>query len=156
LADEFLPYRFEEMVPMGPITQETWNVDWKNAMDNYLESYHVPVGHPGLYRMFTPDYEDQASVPGIARGVSWLRKQESTRWAEGLYQRLIGQVATHYPKISAVAGAFTAHCRIWGLTYFRIKWTSFKCCPSGPGKCAHRAVRTPPRMSTCPDRSAST
>ena len=68
LAEEFLPYRFEDMVPLGPITQETWNVDWKIAMDNYLESYHVPVGHPGLYRMFTPDYEDQASVPGVARG----------------------------------------------------------------------------------------
>ena len=42
-------------------------------MDNYLESYHVPIGHPGLYRMFTPDYEDVASVPGVARGVSWMR-----------------------------------------------------------------------------------
>ena len=100
LAEEFLPYRFEEMVPLGPITQETWNVDWKIAMDNYLESYHVPVGHPGLYRMFTPDYEDQASVPGVARGVSWLRKQESPRWAEGLYQRMIGRVA---PRIQHVA-----------------------------------------------------
>ena len=68
LAEELLPYRLEEMVPIEPITQETWPVDWKIAMDNYLESYHVPIGHPGLNRMFTPDYEDQASVPGVARG----------------------------------------------------------------------------------------
>ena len=26
-------------------------VDWKNLMDNYLEGYHVPVGHPGLQRL---------------------------------------------------------------------------------------------------------
>ena len=98
LAEELLPYRLEEMVPLEPISQETWNVDWKIAMDNYLESYHVPIGHPGLYRMFTPDYEDQASVPGIARGVSWLRDKESPRWAEKLYQRLIGTAAAQLPE----------------------------------------------------------
>jgi len=79
MAADFAPYRFEDMVPLGPITSETWNVDWKIAMDNYLESYHVPIGHPGLFRMFTPDYEDQAGVPGVARGVSWMRDQPSSR-----------------------------------------------------------------------------
>ena len=39
LAEELLPYRLDEMVPLEPITQETWPVDWKIAMDNYLESY---------------------------------------------------------------------------------------------------------------------
>ena len=29
MADEFLPYRFEDMVPLSPISQEIWNVDWK-------------------------------------------------------------------------------------------------------------------------------
>ena len=49
-------------------------------MDNYLESYHVPIGHPGLYRMFTPDYEDQASVPQASRAASsWLRENVSRR-----------------------------------------------------------------------------
>ena len=63
LAEELAPYRFEDMVPLAPISTDVWNVDWKIAMDNYLESYHVPIGHPGLYRMFTPDYEDQAQRP---------------------------------------------------------------------------------------------
>ena len=26
------------------------NVNWKVYIDNYLEGYHVPVAHPGLYR----------------------------------------------------------------------------------------------------------
>ncbi len=47
LAEELAPYRFEDMVPLAPITTDVWNVDWKIAMDNYLESYHVPIGHPG-------------------------------------------------------------------------------------------------------------
>ena len=64
LADELLPYRLQDMVPLGPITEEHWPVDWKLAMDNYLESYHVPIGHPGLFRMFTPDYDDTKGGAG--------------------------------------------------------------------------------------------
>ncbi len=98
LAEELTAYRFEEMVPLGPITTDTWNVDWKIAIDNYLESYHVPIGHPGLNRMFTPDYEDQTAVASVARGVSWLREKESSVWSERMYQRLVGRIATHLPE----------------------------------------------------------
>ena len=38
---DFAPYRFDEMMPLGAIYFEEWDVDWKVAMDNYLESYHV-------------------------------------------------------------------------------------------------------------------
>jgi len=79
-AQDFAPYRFEDMVPLAPLYYEQWDVDWKVAMDNYLESYHVPIGHPGLFRFLTPDYDDQATVPGVARGISWLREQPSSRW----------------------------------------------------------------------------
>ena len=30
---------------------QTWEVNWKVAWDNYLENYHIPVGHPGLFRL---------------------------------------------------------------------------------------------------------
>ncbi len=95
VAAEFAPHRFEQMQPLGPMYIEHWECDWKIAMDNYLESYHVPIGHPGLNRMFTPDYDDQLNLPtGVARGSSWLREQPSSRWSERIYQKLIGQVAT--------------------------------------------------------------
>ncbi len=138
LAEEFLPYRFEEMVPLGPISQEIWPVDWKIAMDNYLESYHVPVGHPGLYRMFTPDYEDQASVPGVARGVSWMRKQDSPRWAEGLYQRMIGDVATHLPEDQRCCWRFYSALPNLGIDVFPDQMDFFQLLPAGPGKCMVR------------------
>jgi phenylpropionate dioxygenase-like ring-hydroxylating dioxygenase large terminal subunit len=140
LAEEFLPYRCEEMVPLGPISSEVWNVDWKIAMDNYLESYHVPIGHPGLYRMFTPDYEDQASVPGIARGVSWLREQESPRWSEGLYQRLITKVATHLPDEQRRCWRFYSALPNLGIDVFPDQMDFFQVLPSGPGKCIIRGA----------------
>jgi len=138
LAEEFLPYRFEDMVPLSPISQETWNVDWKITMDNYLESYHVPIGHPGLYRMFTPDYEDQASVPGVARGISWLREQDSPRWAEGMYQRMVGKTVTHLPEDQRRSWRFYSALPNLGIDVFPDQMDFFQVLPSGPGKCIVR------------------
>ena len=138
LADEFAPYRFKDMVPLSPITTETWNVDWKIAMDNYLESYHVPIGHPGLNRMFTPDYEDQAGVPGVARGVSWFREQPSPRWAERKYQQLVGQVTAHLPEANRRCWRFYSMLPNLGLDVFPEQMDFFQVLPAGPGKCTIR------------------
>ena len=138
LAEEFLPYRFEEMVPLGPISQEVWPVDWKIAMDNYLESYHVPIGHPGLFRMFSPDYDDQANVPGVARGVSWMRDNPSPRWAEGLYQRLIGGIATHLPEDQRKCWRFYSALPNLGIDVFPDQIDFFQVLPDGPGRCIIR------------------
>jgi phenylpropionate dioxygenase-like ring-hydroxylating dioxygenase large terminal subunit len=138
LADELLPYRLQDMVPLGPITQESWPVDWKIAMDNYLESYHVPIGHPGLYRMFTPDYEDQASVPGVARGLSWMREHDSTRWSEGLYQRLIRNTATHLPDNLRRCWRFYSALPNLGIDVFPEQMDFFQVLPDGPGRCIIR------------------
>jgi len=138
LADELAPYRLEDMVPLGPITQESWPVDWKIAMDNYLESYHVPIGHPGLYRMFTPDYEDQKAVPGVARGLSWMREHDSPRWAEGQYQRMIGKVATHLPAELRRCWRFYSALPNLGIDVFPDQMDFFQVLPDGPGRCLIR------------------
>jgi len=140
LADELAPYRLEDMVPLGPITQESWPVDWKIAMDNYLESYHVPIGHPGLYRMFTPDYEDQRAVPGVARGLSWMRERDSPRWAEGRYQRMIGNVATHLPAELRRCWRFYSALPNLGIDVFPDQMDFFQVLPDGPGRCLIRGA----------------
>jgi phenylpropionate dioxygenase-like ring-hydroxylating dioxygenase large terminal subunit len=140
LADELAPYRLEDMVPLGPITQESWPVDWKIAMDNYLESYHVPIGHPGLYRMFTPDYEDQKAVPGVARGLSWMRGHDSPRWAEGQYQRMIGKVATHLPQELRRCWRFYSALPNLGIDVFPDQMDFFQVLPDGPGRCLIRGA----------------
>jgi phenylpropionate dioxygenase-like ring-hydroxylating dioxygenase large terminal subunit len=140
LADELAPYRLQDMVPLGPITQESWPVDWKIAMDNYLESYHVPIGHPGLYRMFTPDYEDQKAVPGVARGLSWMREHDSPRWAEGRYQRMIGKIATHLPAELRRCWRFYSALPNLGIDVFPDQMDFFQVLPDGPGRCLIRGA----------------
>jgi phenylpropionate dioxygenase-like ring-hydroxylating dioxygenase large terminal subunit len=138
LAEELAPYRIAELMPVGPIRSEVWDVDWKIAMDNYLESYHVPVGHPGLARMFTFDYEDQASVPGIGRGISWLRDQPSSRWSERAYQSLMRSVELPLPEAQRYSWRFYSMLPNLGLDLFPDQMDFFQLLPIAPGKCLAR------------------
>jgi phenylpropionate dioxygenase-like ring-hydroxylating dioxygenase large terminal subunit len=91
--DELAAYRPEQMVPTDRIWDVNVPVDWKNVMDNYLEGYHVPVGHPGLYRLFGNSYEVDTRQGNVARAIGWLRDKESANWSERHYQRLRPEVA---------------------------------------------------------------
>jgi phenylpropionate dioxygenase-like ring-hydroxylating dioxygenase large terminal subunit len=135
---ELAPYRFEEMVPLVPVTHEEWDVDWKVAVDNYLESYHVPIGHPGLFRMFRPDFEDHRGANGIATGTAWLREELSPRWPERAYQELVKTTIHHLPE---------SHRRCWrgysmlpnlGMDVYPEVMDIFQVLPRGPGKCVIR------------------
>lgn len=140
LADDFIPYRFQDMVPLTPISTETWNVDWKIAMDNYLESYHVPIGHPGLNRMCTPDYEDQTGARGVARGISWMRDQPSSRWSERLYQKLVRDVSPHLPEENRRCWRFYSMLPNLGVDVYPEQMDFFQVLPAGPGKCLIRSA----------------
>ena len=138
LAD-FAPYQFENMVPLAPMYSEDWDVDWKVAMDNYLESYHVPVGHPGLGRMFTPDYDDQLNLgTGVARGISWLRPQRSPVWSEGLYQAMVEGVTRHLPESNRKCWRFYSMLPNLGIDVYPDQMDFFQVLPRGPGKCRIR------------------
>jgi phenylpropionate dioxygenase-like ring-hydroxylating dioxygenase large terminal subunit len=141
LLEELAPYRFEELVPVQPLFQEEWAVDWKIAMDNYLESYHVPIGHPGLNRMFTPDYEDQRGVPGIGRGISWMRDAPSPRWSERIYQKYVGEVtAAHLPERERRSWRFYSYLPNHGIDVFPEQIDFFQVLPRGPGKALVRSA----------------
>ena len=85
---ELAAYRIAEMKPLGATWQREMAVDWKNVMDNYLEGYHVPVGHPGLFRLFGNSYEVEVREGNVNRAVGVLRDKESANWSERAYQRL--------------------------------------------------------------------
>lgn len=136
--EDFAPYRFETMEPLGPLYVEHWDVDWKIAMDNYLESYHVPIGHPGLFRMFTPDYDDKANLPGVARGISWLRERPSSKWSERMYQQLIGEVAGDLPEAHRRCWSYYSMLPNLGIDVFPEQMDFFQVLPRGPGKCTIR------------------
>jgi phenylpropionate dioxygenase-like ring-hydroxylating dioxygenase large terminal subunit len=83
------PYRPERLVRYG-VGTDVLPINWKNSIDNYLEGYHIPVGHPGLLRLL--DYkrylvETTGSAVSIAR--SPMRNKASNVWQERLYQRLV-------------------------------------------------------------------
>ena len=141
LLEELAPYRLDELVPTQPLYLDEWEVDWKIAMDNYLESYHVPIGHPGLNRLFTPDYEDQRGVPGIARGFSWMREAPSSRWSERVYQKHVAAVtAPHLPEPQRRSWRFYSCLPNLGLDIMPEQMDFFQVLPRGPGKTVIRGA----------------
>jgi phenylpropionate dioxygenase-like ring-hydroxylating dioxygenase large terminal subunit len=141
IAAELAPYRIEEMVPYGELFIEHWEADWKIAMDNYLESYHVPIGHPGLNRMFTPDYDDQRRLaPGVARGNSWMREAPSARWSERCYQRWVAGVSGSLPEPERRCWRFYSVLPNLGIDVFPDQMDFFQVLPRGPGRCTIRGA----------------
>jgi phenylpropionate dioxygenase-like ring-hydroxylating dioxygenase large terminal subunit len=135
IIEELAPYRLEELVPTQPMYFEVWQVDWKIAMDNYLESYHVPIGHPGLNRLFTPDYEDQRGVPGIARGISWMREAPSSRLSERVYQKRVAEVTSaHLPEPNRRSWRFYSCLPNLGIDLMPEQIDFFQVLPHGPGR----------------------
>lgn len=76
LADILRPYRIEDMHADGEPWVESHPVDWKNMMDNYLEGYHVTIGHPGLNRLVEPEYDVTVDVERGWQFATHLLKKE--------------------------------------------------------------------------------
>ena len=79
----------EALRPLGPHSAADTHVDWKNAVDNNLEAYHVPVAHPGLQRLFGHDYRLQVTAHGVSRGGGPVRLRNSASWSERHYLSLL-------------------------------------------------------------------
>lgn len=106
-TEELSPYRLPEMERWATAWNVETGVDWKNVVDNNLEGYHVPVGHPGLFRLFGSRYEIETRPGGVSRAIHWLRDKHSQRWSERHYQILLPAVA-HLPPDRRRAWAYYA------------------------------------------------
>ena len=95
-AGELSLYRIPEMRPLWAPWSKEVEVDWKNVLDNYLEGYHVPASHPGLYDLFGQHYEVEAQPTGVGRALHWVRAEAAKGWSQRAYQRLLPTVA-HLP-----------------------------------------------------------
>ena len=147
IADRFAPYRAEmeayrtaEMVSRGIGWQCDIAVDWKNLIDNYLEGYHVPTGHPGLQRMFGSSYTAEAQPSGVSRQVGIIRDRLSENWSERMYQRIAPQ-PEHLPEERRRAWCYYTLLPNMALDFYPEKVTSFEVLPMGPGQCRLRARR---------------
>jgi len=99
LAKELAPYRIEEMVPAeGVQISEEWACNWKVALDNYLDNYHVPFGHPGLHRLMDNELACTINRHGISFSKSVVRERESHVWSERMYQKLAPHAFADIPE----------------------------------------------------------
>ena len=105
--DALALYRTEEMVPLDGESTRELAVNWKVAVDNNIEAYHVPVGHPGLQRLFGANYTLEVNDHGVSRGGGPLTQgEDSPSWSERWYRRLMPR-PDHLPPE-----------RAWGWYYY--------------------------------------
>ncbi|MDB5430459.1 MAG: hcaE [Caulobacter sp.] len=88
-------YRMEELQPLGRVTLREREVNWKNVSDNYSDSLHITVAHPGLTRLFGASYGLEAA-PWADKMWGRLRQSPSDNWSERRYQAFLPDVA-HLP-----------------------------------------------------------
>jgi choline monooxygenase len=88
LPDRLARYDFENLKPV--VEKETSQpANWKIVVDNYLEGYHVPVGHPGLMRLLDYKNYDVELFDNWAWFDAPLREKPSGNFLERTYQRLV-------------------------------------------------------------------
>jgi phenylpropionate dioxygenase-like ring-hydroxylating dioxygenase large terminal subunit len=99
---EIAPYRFEELKPLAPVRLRPRPLNWKTIADNYSDHLHIPIGHPGLTRLFGKSYRIEAK-DWVDKMEGDLVDKESANPSERAYQRYLPKVA-HLP---------TTHQRKW-------------------------------------------
>lgn len=106
-AHEIAPYRFEELKPIGRLTLRPRRLNWKTIADNYSDGLHIPVGHPGLTRLFGKSYAIEAGAH-VDKMEGDLRDTPSANRSERAYQHLLPDTP-HLPQ---------SHRRKW--LYFKL------------------------------------
>jgi len=92
---EVAPYRFEELRAIGRVTLRPRPLNWKTIADNYSDHLHIPVGHPGLTRLFGRNYRIEAKE-WVDRMEGELVDKPSANPSERAYQRYLPE-AEHLP-----------------------------------------------------------
>ena len=88
-------YPIAEWVPVaGGVQTLTWNCNWKTAVDNNLENYHIPIGHPGYDRLLDVGDEDEMNDKGLALNLSKVSAEPSQNRTERFYQKLVPSAIT--------------------------------------------------------------
>ena len=92
---EVAAYRFEELRAIGRVTLRPRPLNWKTIADNYSDHLHIPVGHPGLARLFARNYKIEAKEH-VDRMDGDLVEKISENPSERAYQNLLPK-ADHLP-----------------------------------------------------------
>jgi phenylpropionate dioxygenase-like ring-hydroxylating dioxygenase large terminal subunit len=91
-------YDVESYVQCFEPTTQIWNCNWKVAWDNYLETYHIAIGHPGLNRLVKISDVGTSLSSGVSFGEFDLRSKPSNVAAEREYQEMVEHAQERVPE----------------------------------------------------------
>ena len=90
MAEELAAYRIEDMVPLAHFHESPMEADWKNVWDNYLEDYHFPTGHPGLFGLMHQEYDREPDdATRTIRLSHEMRDKPKGGWSVQNYAKLL-------------------------------------------------------------------
>jgi phenylpropionate dioxygenase-like ring-hydroxylating dioxygenase large terminal subunit len=132
-------YRVEQMEPLGPHAVTPIAADWKIAVENNSEAYHVPIGHPGLQRLYGPTYRLEIFENGVSHGGGPLCEptQRST-WSERHYLKLLPEVP-HLPEERRRSWLYYSTFPNLSFDIYPDQIDYFQILPLAPGRCVSRA-----------------
>lgn len=133
-------YDVANYVPCFPESRQEWQANWKVAWDNYLENYHIPVGHPGLNRLLDVEDEGVELTSGVSYGVFTLKEKPSKVDIERRYQELFHHANQRVP--DAIKGKwvqFGVHGNL-GIDLYPEMLDIFQLIPMSPDTTVVRAT----------------
>jgi phenylpropionate dioxygenase-like ring-hydroxylating dioxygenase large terminal subunit/AcrR family transcriptional regulator len=90
-------YQIEGMVPLDDLWVHDVDIDWKNLVENYVEDYHFPMGHPGLSALMEKEYDREVFAGGTMRLSHRMRAEPRDNWSARGYARFL-PVIEHLPE----------------------------------------------------------
>jgi len=135
---EFAHYRMEQMVPLDELWTRELAIDWKNVVENYVEDYHFPIGHPGLYALMEPQYDREFFPGGTMRLSHRMREKPLKSWSAERYARFL-PVIEHLPEDMRRRWTYFG---LFPNVFFDVypEWLDFfHVLPRGPGRTLIRA-----------------
>ncbi len=100
---EVEPYRFEDLRAIGRVTERPRDLNWKTIADNYSDGLHIPIGHPGLTRLFGRNYRIEASGH-VDRMEGDLVEKLSANPSERAYQQILPRGGAFATKATSANG----------------------------------------------------
>ncbi|MGH8262349.1 MAG: aromatic ring-hydroxylating oxygenase subunit alpha, partial [Steroidobacteraceae bacterium] len=137
-AAELAHYRMDEMVPLDELWVHDVDIDWKNLVENYVEDYHFPMGHPGLSALMEAKYDREVFPAGTMRLSHLMREKPLKSWSAERYARFL-------PAIEHLPEDMRRRWTYFGLfpnVFFDVypEWLDFfQVLPLGPGRTRIRA-----------------
>ncbi|HEV7255245.1 MAG TPA: aromatic ring-hydroxylating dioxygenase subunit alpha [Mesorhizobium sp.] len=133
------PYQIERMEPFGPHAIAPIRADWKIAVENNSEAYHVPIGHPGLQRLYGTTYQLQILGNGTSTGGGPLCEQtRRSTWSERHYLKLLPDVE-HLPEDRRRSWRYYSTFPNLAFDIYPDQIDYFQILPVAPGRCVSRA-----------------